>query len=970
MFLVPNWRKILLPAFCVGEVRQVLPADESKEVSEVGLQTRWYGQSQSQGLVKARTTGGARRRRLAQRTGLCGPDSPKPAQPDPVQALETPCAGSGQVTQEVVANGGAAAGVEAAASELPDAPSQSAVSCQPPPKCYRLFHCLMRGGATCPLTSNTAASAQSPREDDGEHCCSVGERVGALTWTHLRLKLQNLETWQLRLGFRQPLAAAVALVCPGAIATNIAVRYGCVEIHLDLVRCLSQPVVVATAAAAAGGRQIVADSALATELENVFPTISSSTRTNTSSLLAPASVEQQDLASSILEALGLPPGYNASVRAQIGSHLLTLTPAAEPSDGWAVLGTRRMQTNEVPWVFHVQPPGVVAALADAAALSVAAPDGSADATVPALVDKTLRMTICGSGECLSAMREDKALEVLALFEGTFLCVSDLQWEQDGCQAAAAPAAAAPLERLSLEIRQHVLMVTVALPAGKTGAVSLMLMRHGVVGQGHPLLLLKPQDGAIIAEVSTLQMRIVAPASEGAFAGPSTSSVTSFVQDLGHWLQYREFWLMEASAANQKVASIATVSGRDHVKDGSSDIRAGRHARRITVSWMGALLTWSRWCREVSGGGRSVGLCPQLQPPWPAGSSCPPRISHDNDPEPAVKADSSITGLQVQGLSVQVINSDLLDEVRIGTGAGRGESDVHQNHHAISAAANGEAGSSILRRDAPQSRTQVPSSRLSTTYSSSSSPPPRLVMDLQRQQLADDSLHPFGQMTYQNQMWVARRTLLEFALEQRCAAIAAALLEPAPLPPPPSNTTIAAAWYRSASYLEDLFQDSLAASPDRLTLLHRAVRGGDAVTVDVLLAAAAAVASTASQTPAAQYGDGPADSQRRPGLFSWSTPDAHGISPLHYAAVLADSGALVRHVLSTHPEALTLWEMGSPDMPSPADFAAHNGTCIDMEMLRRECLELEPAGTRPGGSSCISGGEGSGSGCHTSTKPHR
>ncbi|EFJ50068.1 hypothetical protein VOLCADRAFT_104015 [Volvox carteri f. nagariensis] len=811
----------------------------------------------------------------------------------------------------------------------------------------------------------------------GEKSEGIGDRDGCLglMWMHLYLKVPGLEPWDLPPGVDGRLTSAVAeaTACPDvAVGTDIAIRSGCVEVHLDFVRQAAPVVTGPPAATASVGPAVPAAApgqAGVTPLQ-AGPPYAADPRTGlmtSNSQFAPASSEQQGLASCILQALGLPPGYDAAVRAQVGAHLLTLTPAAGSGGGWAVLGTRCIQPHEVPRVTKIEPPVVVT--------EAAAGAGAAAGHVAAV----LHLTISGSLERLTMAHEDTDLEILALFEGAFLKLSKLRWgplEQSQFAAVAngggggnvaTTAVVAPRRVVQLPpclaLSQRSLTVNIELPAGRTGAVSLLLMRRGTAGQNHPLLLLQPGDAAIAAEVSALQESGGAAAADD----PPSSRVASFIRDLGHWLQYRDFWRRKAAAAALLAASASGVGGAAAARPSSY------LGPRLSVAWMRAWLSRSRWNDAggaASGGGGGCTNSSAWLKLKPRGLGCVVGRSAAAAPAPlghlaaAVTSSSSshvVTALNSHpAYSAQTQDdSDLLDQ-----GQPSGTDTGNANTHFYSLRRGGAGGGGVNRPVAAVPMTQH--SYQPFTHAQQQSIPrghgagsSSLSVE-EQQRLAQGSLPAFEQRVYQGHMQTARRVLLEFALEQRCVAVAGALLEPAPVPllplAAPAASAAMTAAYGSASYIAELAESSRATNPDGLTLLHRAVRSGDAVTVDVILraneraaeAAAASAAAAAAPLPAQLLRPGhhfvqdhSVDDQRRPiSLYDWSTPDVHGITPLHYVAVLDDGGALARHVLATHAEAQALWNAARPDMPSPASFAAQNGVFIDTAALQRAQLKHE------------------------------
>ncbi len=261
--------------------------------------------------------------------------------------------------------------------------------------------------------------------------------------------------------------------------TTACMRSGCIELHLDLVGT----------AAAFGPAGAQADGAPRTDgagqpgapmvaqwqqQHSLQQQPDSATAAGpdgsqgTSGVLAgcePAPVEQQGLATSILEALGLPQGYDKQVKAQVGAHLLTLAPAApvrgSQSAAWAVLGSRRMQALDVPWVSHVQPPAIVTAVPCSGCTCAAAVEaadtgaegarggggeqevsevqGSAFACPPGHVAVQLCITVYGAMERLQHAHQDPELELLALFGGSFLRVLDVVWRPMGQPSGGAAA---------------------------------------------------------------------------------------------------------------------------------------------------------------------------------------------------------------------------------------------------------------------------------------------------------------------------------------------------------------------------------------------------------------------------------------------------------------------------------------------------------------------------------------------------
>ncbi|GLI65709.1 hypothetical protein VaNZ11_009223 [Volvox africanus] len=789
-------------------------------------------------------------------------------------------------------------------------------------------------GADGGITSNDDNGRERPRAR-----VKYGD---TLTWTHMHVKVPHVQPSDLSPRASTRLVDAVIEAYPDVACADVTVRSGCIEVHLDLVHRV----------APAGPEEAVG--AVGSAVGQRAPPDAESDMGMNMRDLAPASAEQQGLASCILHAIGLPQGYNAAVRAQVGAHLLTLTPAAGSGGSWAVSGTRRMQAHEVPWVTRVDPPAVVvpappvvpAAATGVTGGSIVGNSTSSSNAVDVHVATTLRLTISGTAERLAVAHEDGDLEVLGLFEGAFLRFSDLQWgplEESpyaavgGCSAADGAVALAPrMVRLppSLALSRRALTANLALPCGRTGAVSLLLMRRGTAGQSHSLLLLQPGDASIAGEVAALQEMSHAAAwgvtADG--CSPSASSVASFVRDLGHWLQYRDFWRRKAAAVCQPPA---TGGG------GRGGARSARLSGRLSALWMGSLLPWSRRNGSAGGGGGlglqvkplSYGRLTGQQAVGPERTEATITYAHSRGHAAATHAH-----LHHQ-TQAQVGDSDLLDQ---DSGGGEGRR---------SQARGGSQSSSPPGRHGPFASANR-HMQLLFGMNGSALPSPS---GEEQERLAQGSLPAFGQRAYQDHMRTARRLLLEFALEQRCAAVAAALLEPAPVPSLPQLADAgAASAYGSASYLAELAEFSRAANHDGLTLLHRAVRSGDVATVEVILhasaratdAAAALAAATAALQPRAQPGVEGASSQRRLNLYNWDTPDVHGITPLHYLAVLDDGGALARHVLSTHSEALALWELGRPDMPSPASFATQNGVNIDTDVLRRQ-REREANASRGG-----------------------
>ncbi|GIM02914.1 hypothetical protein Vretimale_7709 [Volvox reticuliferus] len=759
-------------------------------------------------------------------------------------------------------------------------------------------------------------------EDDRRERPREGTTYGdALTWTHMNIKVLHIELSDLPPQVSERLVAAVIDSYPNIGCTDVTLRSGCIEVHLDLLRRV----------APAGPEASVG--VVGSAVRQPSPADPDSDMGMNMRDLAPAAAEQQGLASCILHAMGLPQGYNAAVRAQVGAHLLTLTPAAGSSGSWAVLGTRRMQAHEVPWVTRVDPPAVVALAAPVVPLPAAGATGVSNGSSSSsngVHVATLRLTISGTAERLAVAHEDGDLEVLALFEGAFLRFSDLQWgalEESPYAAvgssSAADGAAAMAPRMvrlppSLALSRRTLTAKLALPCGRTGAVSLLLMRRGTAGRSHSLLLLQPGDVAIAGEVAVLQEVSHAAAWRVAadVAGPPASSVASFVRDLGHWLQYRDFWRRKAAVCQLAAAG----------SDRRGGARSTRLAGRLSALWAGSLLSWSR--RNSAGGGDGA-LRLQVKPQW-YGRRTGQQTAGAERTAAATFAHSLGRTAAAHGHlhhHAQVGDSDLLDQ------------DSSGNEGCRPQPRDASQPSSPPGRHAPFSLANGHVQPLFGMNGSAASSPS--VGEQER--LMQGSVPAFDQRTYQNHMRTARRVLLEFALEQRCAAVAAALLEPAPVPSLPQLVDAGfGAVYGAAGYLMELAESSRAASHDGLTLLHRAVRSGDVATVEVVLrasaraadtAAAVAMATAAPQPPAQSRSEGASD-RRRLNLYDWDTPDVHGITPLHYLAVLDDAGALARHVLSTHAEALALWNTGRPDMPSPASFAAQNGLDIDTDTLHR------------------------------------
>ncbi|GLC44053.1 hypothetical protein PLESTB_000223600 [Pleodorina starrii] len=778
-------------------------------------------------------------------------------------------------------------------------------------------------GAVAGRSSSTCGSSS------GDGGCVYGTYDSKLAWTRLHVKIPGLEPSDLAPEAESRVADAVAVSYIGTAATGVAVRSGCIELHLDLVGGMARLLTGTSAAAPASAG--LAAAAAAQGPGPYHEAAFGGAGGGGGGPHGPASAEQQALASCVLQALGLPPGYDAAVRAQVGAHLLTLTPAADAGGpgagggggGWAVLGTRRLQAHEVPCITRVEPPAVVAAAAAAAA------DGDVH------VAATLRLTISGSEERLAVAHQDGDLEVLALFEGAFLKLSDLQWGplEGGSAAAAAAAGAWGSFMPSFLPCRRVLTVTLALPAGRTGAVSLLFLRHGTAGPAHSLLLLQPEGAAIAAEVAALQGRLYGAAADA--DAPSASSVANFVRDLGHWLQYRDFWRRQAAAA----AAAAAASG------GRGGARSGRLAGRPSASWMGALMFWSRCCSGGGGGGLGrLGILKRRR-------CMPVQGHHVADAAAHSRGDDGVAAA-AHVPHVPWSESDLLDQGGSGSyGGGYSGGEPQARHIPYASAVNG------LHAQAMYGGVNGAAAA------------PAAEQQQQQRRLAQGSLPAFGQRAYQAHMGIARRALLEFALERRCAAVAATLMEPAPVPPPPPPAAAAAA---ASWQLAELAEASRAASPDGLTLLHRAVRSGDAATLEVVLraaaratdAAAAAAASVRAQRrdgagahhPPIVVDAGAHDASAACGgtgqdlrfrLYDWDTYDAHGLTPLHYLAVLDDGGALARRVLATRPEALALWDVGGPDMPSPASFAAQNAVAIDLEALCRHSeSESEPLVREP------------------------
>ncbi|GIL58121.1 hypothetical protein Vafri_12973 [Volvox africanus] len=761
-------------------------------------------------------------------------------------------------------------------------------------------------------------------DNERERPCEGVMYGDTLTWTHMHVKVLHLEPSDLPPLLSARLVDAVIEACPNAACADVAVRSGCIEVHLDLVHRVAPagPEATAGAVGSAVGQRAPADaeSDMGMNMRD----------------LAPASAEQQGLASCILHAIGLPQGYNAAVRAQVGAHLLTLTPAAGSGGSWAVSGTRRMLAHEVPWVTRIDPPAVVvpappavpAAATGATGGSIGNSSSTSSSNYVGVHVATVRLTISGTAERLAVAHEDGDLEVLALFEGAFLRFSDMQWgplEESPYAAVGGSSTAATAPRMvrlppSLTLSRRSLTANLALPCGRSGAVSLMLMRRGTAGQSHSLLLLQPGDASIAGEVAGLQEMSHAAAwgvtADG--CSPPASSVASFVRDLGHWFQYRDFWRRKAA-----VCQLAAAGG-----GGRGGARSARFSGRLSALWMGSLLSWSR--RNGSGGGGG-GVRLQVKPlsygRLTAQQALGPEPTEDTTACAHGRGHAAATRAHLHH-HAQVGDSDLLDQ-----DSGGGESRRSQ-------ARVGPQSSSPPGQHEPFAPAN---GHVQLLFGMNGSAPASPSVE-EQERLAQGSLPAFGQRAYQDHMRTARRVLLEFALEQRCAAVAAALLEPAPVPSLPQLADAgAAAAYGSSSYLAEMAEVSRAANHDGLTLLHRAVRSGDVATVEVILgasaraadAAAALAAATAALQPQTQAGGEGASNQRRLNLYNWDTPDVHGITPLHYLAVLDDGGALARHVLSTHSEALVLWELGRPDMPSPASFATQNGVNIDTDALRRQ-----------------------------------
>ncbi|KXZ50214.1 hypothetical protein GPECTOR_17g851 [Gonium pectorale] len=743
------------------------------------------------------------------------------------------------------------------------------------------------------------------------HGGGVARYSSPLAITTVRLKLPDVEPWQLQDGIRQRVAKAVASAGGGTaaagVAVNVAVRSGCVELHLDLLR------------SAAGMAAEAAESSALGLLPH-----------------APVPVEQQRMVCSILDVLGLPPGYDATVRAQVGQHLLTLTPAAPAAadDGncgggggaaaaaWAVLGTRRLQANEVPWVSRVEPAAVVPA---AGVDGSPGDDGAATA---------MRLTVCGPAERLARAHEDAELELLAMFEGNFLRVLEGRWgAMQGLPTAAdgAGAAAWRCEVAPAGCCERELVMRLAVPRGRSGIVRLVLVRRGTSGQGRSLLLLRPEEAALAAEVVELQRRTAAAAMAAAAlaglgdctaAGPTASSVDRFVEDLGRWLQYRDFWLTEAAEAEAEAAAVAA-QGEVASSSCTSSVtatpvtNARHHHRRSSWPRAGALLrllSLGGARRNPAVGGATVSL------PMTAATAAAASMS-----DGAVAAALGVLHGPTRG-AVSDCSCGACPKAVATT----------------STKASGASVTAAGHTDSPQ---VGPSGPMSQTEK-------RLG---HREQSRGWELSSFRTVSYQEDMRRVRRSLVEFALEQRCPAIAATLLAAHSVPAaarargagPGADADAArcggsggaAAAADGVEQLLQLAEASRAASPDGLTLLHRAVRSGDAATVGALLRAASSLSvSAASPTSPAVGLPLPPPPSRYCCLASWDLADAYGLTPLHYLAVLPDGGTLARAVLVSEQEALGLWGVERPGMPSPASFARDNGLQLDVAALQAQPLE--------------------------------
>ncbi|KAG2498569.1 hypothetical protein HYH03_003320 [Edaphochlamys debaryana] len=795
------------------------------------------------------------------------------------------------------------------------------------------------GAGVSPISGASSTAFVADLADTGSHgttssdVAPSAEGLGQLSYrsvlsiTHVTMKIEGAEPSDLLPGYRDRLAAALAAgpaAAAAAAATgagaqsgdtapsallDIAVRAGCVELHFDVIT-------------GAGGGAAGAAAAAAAAAAPPGPAT------------APAAAEQQALASSILAALGLPPGFASEVRAQVGAHLMTLTPAAaEAAAGsddavsafggaaagpaaWAVLGSRRLAEHELPYITMIEPPAVAPEPAvpppEVTAMEAAGPDGStADGSTAAGTEASTPLSalpLLGSprptrsSSDVTGTAAVRRLPSGALVRYEPRCLSD-------CGDSPASGGGSTFVQFRLTVRGAAAALAAAAAQPDTAAASTSASASSPPPPAAPppgLELVAMFDGAFL-RVRDVQWEPLPPTSSSlpgdmlterrltarvALPLGRSGAVSLVLMRKGTsgrpapllLLTPAEAALAAEVTALQRRAQAAEAAARG--RGGAVDVAAGPTLASLSA-WLG---DFGRWL--------------QYRAYWLAEAARRDAVAAAAEDVPSPP---SAPLLRLPSLLGQRRGPTVAAAAKANDGQRSG------------------GGSPGRPPRAPRPPSARPSGNLSATAmaapSAGSPGPPAARMPAVAEHMA-----------------ALRRNLTEFAVEERCATVAAALL--ALLPLPYAAGVADGSTPAAAAAVAELAAASASGDADGLTLLHRAVRSGDAATIAAVVAAVDAVAAALAAAPST--------SSATAQLPGWGTADAHGLTPLHYAAVLEDGGELPCFILGRFDGAAALWDAvgGAPAVaeavaearevvPSPAAFAEQSGKTIDLAAVRAQ-----------------------------------